>query len=215
MRFDQTGTVGEIPSSGRIISLTVSWPHARCVGMALVVLFSACPVRAGGTSVSISGTQWLINGKLTNPGTPCEGLLMNVRMVNATFEDRSRPDFDADANTAAFIARLPEYASHGVNAMTLCLQGGMPGYEGAVNSAFNSDGSLHDKYLKRVDLAIRACDAQRIVVILGLYYQQQSRIPADEAAVRSGVVNAVRWLQQGGYCMLHNGRWNETQVIPE
>jgi hypothetical protein len=28
-----------------------------------------------------------------------------------------------------------------VNAFTLCLQGGMPGYEGSVNSAFASDVS--------------------------------------------------------------------------
>ncbi len=42
---------------------------------------------------------------------------------------------------------------------------------------------------------IRACDENGVVVILGLYYQRQSKILRDEAAVRSGVENAVRWVQ--------------------
>lgn len=76
--------------------------------------------------VTIEGTRWFINGKPTSAGTPCDGLLMNVRMVNATFEDRSRPEFDAEKNTDEFIATIADYAGHGVNAVTLCLQGGMP-----------------------------------------------------------------------------------------
>jgi hypothetical protein len=46
----------------------------------------------------------------------------------------------------------------------------MPGYEGAVNSAFNPDGSLRPHYLQRVRRVIEACDRQGIVVILGCYY---------------------------------------------
>ena len=48
---------------------------------------------------------------------------MNVRMVNAVFEDRNRPDFDPEANTDEFIAQIPDYVAHGVRAFTLCLQG--------------------------------------------------------------------------------------------
>jgi hypothetical protein len=124
---------------------------------------------------------------------------MYVRMVNATFEDRNKPEFDAEANSDEFIARLSDYRAHGVNAFTLCLQGGMPGYEGAVNSAFNADGSLRSEYLARVERVIRACDRQRLAVILGLYYQRQSRILRDEAAVRAGVMNAARWIQASGF----------------
>ena len=124
---------------------------------------------------------------------------MNVRMVNATFEDRHRADFDADANTDRFIARIPDYAAHGVRAFTLCLQGGMPGYEGALNSAFEPDGSLRETYLRRVQRVIEACDRQGIVVILGCYYQRQSKVLRDETAVRAGVVNVVHWLRQSGF----------------
>lgn len=150
---------------------------------------------ASQTKVQIDGTRWRINGRLTNEGSACEGLLMNVRMVNCTFEDSSKPDFDAEKNTDDFIRQIPNYALQGVNAFTLCLQGGMPGYERAVNSAFRSDGTLRPEYLNRVERVIRACDENGVVVILGLYYQRQSKVLENEQAVRAGVVNAIRWIQ--------------------
>ncbi|MDQ3399270.1 MAG: hypothetical protein M3511_16195, partial [Deinococcota bacterium] len=42
---------------------------------------------SGVTSVSIQGERWLIDGQLTHPGTRAEGMLLNSRMVNATFDD--------------------------------------------------------------------------------------------------------------------------------
>jgi hypothetical protein len=59
--------------------------------------------------------------------------------------------------------------SQGVRAFTFCLQGGMPGYEGAVNSAFNPDGTLREPYMKRVRRVIEACDRLGVAVILGCY----------------------------------------------
>jgi CubicO group peptidase (beta-lactamase class C family) len=153
------------------------------------------------TQVAISHDRWLINGQPTNPNSAAEGLLMNVRMVNATFEDLSgkKPDFDASANTDQFIASIPDYAAHSVNAFTICLQGGMPGYEGAVNSAFAADGSLRVEYLNRVERVIRACDSHGVVVILGCYYQRQSKILRDEAAIRTGLVNVAKWIRSCGF----------------
>lgn len=146
------------------------------------------------TAVSIVDGRWHLNGKVTYAGARAEGLLMNVRMVNAVFEDRARPDFDAEANADAFIRQIPDYVGHGVRAFTLCLQGGMPGYEGAVNSAFQADGTLRDGYMNRVRRVIEACDRHGAAVILGCYYQRQDQILKDEAAVRAGVVNAARWI---------------------
>jgi hypothetical protein len=153
----------------------------------------------GATTVTLKDGRWLINGRLTNPGSATEGLLMNARMVNAIFEDRAKPDFDPEANSDRFIARVADYAAHGVNAFTLCLQGGMPGYEGAVNSAFEPDGGLRERYMKRAARVIRACDRQGMAVILGLYYQRQSGILKDEQALRAGVVNTMRWVRDNGF----------------
>ena len=162
----------------------------------IALLLISCSKKGTSTSVSINGTGWLINGKITNPGSEAEGLLMNSRMVNATFEDRSRQDFDAEANTDEFIAAIPDYVSSGVNAFTLNLQGGMPGYEGAVNSAFNPDGSLRPEYMARIERVIRACDENGAVVILGFYYQRQHKILDGESAIYAGVVNAIQWIQE-------------------
>ncbi|MCA9157014.1 MAG: serine hydrolase [Planctomycetales bacterium] len=153
----------------------------------------------GATQVAISGRQWMINGVPTHPGTAAEGLLMNVRMVNATFEDSNKPGFDPEANANRFIAAIPDYAGQGIDAFTLNLQGGMPGYEGAINSAFEADGGLRPSYLQRVERVIRACDAHGVVVILGLYYQRQSKVLSDESSVRQGVVNAAQWIQASGF----------------
>jgi hypothetical protein len=163
------------------------------------IFLSAVSIAAGGTTVSIDGTQWQISSKTTYPGTAAEGLLMNVRMVNSTFEDRKRTDFDSDKNTARFISKIPEYSSYGVRAFTLNLQGGFPGYEGAVNSAFRPDGTLRENYLSRIKRVIEECDKSGMVVILGLFYQRQDQILRDEQAVKSGVVNAVNWVKENGF----------------
>ena len=151
------------------------------------------------TTIAIEGDQWLIDSEITYPDTRCAGLLMNARMVNCTFEDTHRADFDPDANTARLLEMIPQYRDCGVRAFTLCLQGGMPGYEGAVNSAYNRDGSLRADYMARIGRVVDACDAQGIAVILSCYYQRQDQILHDAVAIRAGVVNAVEWIGERGY----------------
>lgn len=161
------------------------------------------------TSVSIEGDRWFINNKLVLEGTPAEGLLMNVRMVNAVFED-ARPDigtdlpddFDPEENTQSFIDKIPLYYSQGIRAFTISLQGGMPGYEGAINTGFKSDGTLREKYLNRVERVIRAADKAGAVVILSCFYQRQH---THELALsgKESLINAVRnvatWISEKGF----------------
>ncbi len=161
----------------------------------IVIVLAIVQLNSHPTTVSIDGVDWKVNGSITNPGAPAKGLLMNVRMVNSTFEDRTRSDFNSGLNTFKFIQRLPEYHSLGVQAITLNLQGGMPGYEGALNSAFRPDGSLRDRYLKRIKRVIDRCDELGVIVILGLFYQRQDQVLTDVEAVKRGVVNAVNWVQ--------------------
>ncbi|MCP4452589.1 MAG: hypothetical protein GY809_14100 [Planctomycetes bacterium] len=151
------------------------------------------------TRISIQKDRWFINEDITYPGAPAEGLLMNLRAVNSTFEDRGKPDFNVPENIGHFLTALPDYAAQGIRAFTLNLQGGFPGYEGAVNSAFNPDGTLRPDYLTRMERVIDACDQQGCVVILGCYYQRQDQILQDEAAVRQGVVNAATWIRSRGF----------------
>ncbi|MHC4177096.1 MAG: 3-keto-disaccharide hydrolase, partial [Planctomycetota bacterium] len=169
--------------------------------IASVAVLLLAPLLAGSekTRISVADGWWRLNGRVTYPGTRAEGLLMNVRMVNAVFEDTHRPGFDAEENTSEFTAKMSEYVAHGIRAFTINLQGGFPGYEGAANSAFRPDGSLRMHYMKRVRRVIEACDRNGAAVILGCYYQRQDQALMDEEAVRTGVINAVRWLGESGF----------------
>lgn len=145
-------------------------------------------------TVSIVEGKWHINGAITNPGSAAEGLLMNVRMVNSTFRDANNREFDVNANTDKFISKIPEYASYRVNAFTLNLQGGMPGYEGAVNSAIRPNGNLRPNYMNRIKRVIDECNKHNIIVILGIFYQRQDQILQDDTAIRHAVRNVVSWV---------------------
>ena len=171
-------------------------PDTKCNRAVRLMVEAAAPRR---TAVSIRDGRWCLNGRPTCPGSRAEGLLLNVRMVNAVFEDTSRKDFDPEANTGEFIARIPAYVKAGVRAFTIGLQGGFPGYEGAHNSAFDPDGSLREEYLKRVARVIEACDRSGAAVILGCYYQRQDQVLRDREAVRAGVRNVARWIRAGGF----------------
>lgn len=155
--------------------------------------------------VSIDGRDFRIDGELTYERCNLEsrGRLMNVRMVNAIFEDENRATqpagFDPEVSTSRFIDSMDQYKSKGILAFTINLQGGFPGYEGAVNSAFHPDASLKPDYMRRVTRVIEAADSRSMAIILGLFYQRQDQILTDEDAVRTAVANAAAWVRDKGY----------------
>ena len=151
------------------------------------------------TRLTLDGPRFKINGTVTYPGQTAEGKLMNVRMANSVFEDLDRPAFDPEANTDEFVDRMHDYVALGVRGFTVSLQGGYPGYEGAINSAFLKNGALRSAYLTRVARVIERADALGAVIILSLFYQRQDQRLADEQAIRAGVVNAVDWIRNRGY----------------
>jgi hypothetical protein len=176
------------------------------------VALAAGPKRA--TAVTIDGARFLINGRPTYEGRtwnghPIEGLLLNSRMVQATFDDRNPetvglwayPDtkkWDPDRNTNEFLAEMPGWRRHGLLSVTLNLQGGSPqGYSRDQpwhNSALNADGSLDPKYLARLARAIERADELGMVVILGVYYFGQDGRLRDEAAVLAGLDATIDWV---------------------
>src|SRR5688572_529517 len=96
----------------RFSRVRIALPSALALAVMLQVVAAADALSPGrSTRIGIKDGRWHLNGRVTYPGTKAEGLLMNVRMVNATFEDRGRPDFDADANTAEFLAQIPAYVA--------------------------------------------------------------------------------------------------------
>ncbi len=170
------------------------------------------------TTVSINGGDFHINGQPTYAGRTwnghrIEGLLMNARFVQATFDDLSPetrdtwklPDgsaYDAVLNTQQFVDFLPTCREHGLLAFTLNMQGGNPrGYgknQPWHNSAFEADGTLRDDYRRRFEQIIDAADSLGMVVVLGLFYFGQDERLADEAAVVRATDEAIDWLVERG-----------------
>ncbi len=155
------------------------------------------------TTISIAPGAWHSNGKPTYAGTRAEGLLLNMRAVNAVFEDRNPATapkgFDPEKNVQAFIDKVPEYVACGVRAFTIGLQGGDPGYAGVLNSAFEPDGRLRPSSAKRVERVIEAADRAGAAVILSCFDHGQDQVLKDAAAVKKAVVGTVEWLRGRGY----------------
>jgi hypothetical protein len=171
------------------------------------------------TRIEIRGSDFWINGAPTYAGRTwaghrIEGLLLNARMVQATFDDlnvdtRDRwayPDtgrWDPERNVLEFLAMLPEYRRHGLLAVTLNCQGGSPeGYSREQpweNSAFSPDGALRAAFADRLQRVIEGADACGMAVIVGYFYQGQDERLSDEAAVVWAVDEATDFLLAGGW----------------
>lgn len=171
------------------------------------------------TDVSIRGDAFLINGRPTYAGRTwqdlrIEGLLLNSRVVQGTFDDLNPstahqwayPDtdcWDPERNTREFIEAMPLWRSCGLLAITLNLQGGSPeGYSREQpwhNSALRSDGSLRTEYMSRLERILDRADELGMVAILGLFYFGQDQRLRDETAVVNGLDRAVDWLLERDY----------------
>jgi len=189
----------------------------------LALLLSACattPVApARKTAVSIRGDAFYINERPTYAGRTwqgkkIEGLLLNSRMVQGTYDDLNPktvgrwayPDtktWDPDRNTREFVDAMPEWRRHGLLGITLNLQGGSPeGYSKDQpwhNSAITAAGGLDAAYLARFAKILDRADELGMVVILGIYYFGQDERLLDEAAVLRGCDAAVDWILRHGW----------------
>ncbi len=171
------------------------------------------------THVSIVGEAFHINGRPTYAGRfwngqKIEGLLLNSRMVQATFDDlnpdtRSRwvyPDtktWDPDRNLREFLTAMPQWRAHGLLAITVNFQGGSPqGYSNQQpwhNSAFTESGELRPDYLARMEQVITRADELGMVVILGYFYFGQDQRLKDEEAVIAATDAATNWVLERGF----------------
>jgi hypothetical protein len=203
-----------LPRAGRLLLLAMLASAAAAANL---------DAQERATRVSIVGDQFHVNGRPTYEGrtwtvdgTPyrIEGLLMNSRMVQGTFDDLNPstrgqwayPDtgrWDADRNTAEFVQAMAAWRAHGLLAFTLNLQGGCPyGYcrqQPWENSAFDRDGRLRDAFMQRLARILDRADELGMVVILGYFYFGQDERLADEAAVTRAVDNATAWVLERGY----------------
>jgi hypothetical protein len=170
------------------------------------------------TEITIHGTDFYLDGKPTYMGRTfegkrIEGLLFNVRAVQATFDDENPetssrwayPDtgvWDAQRNVDEFCAALPQWRDHGVLAFTVNFQGGGPLYTPQIynhfkNNAFNDQGELKTAYTYRMQQVLEAADALGMVVIVGFFYWKHTEGWSDETMMKAAR-NACQFLRESG-----------------
>lgn len=186
--------------------------------------------RRAKTAVSIRGESFYVNGEITSArktyrGASVEGLLFNSRMVNAVFDDlntESRPIWaypdtglwDPERNTREFVAAMSDYAAHGLQAVTVSLQGGSPCGNNPADdhppcgdmynrdsSSFAFDGRLRANAFRRMGSIIEKADALGMVVFMQLFYPDIAwRIfDSNNGAVLAAADNTVDWLVAHNY----------------
>lgn len=173
----------------------------------------------GLTTVAIEEEKFYINGEPTYAGRSwkgyeIEGLLLNNRQVQATFDDENPktrelwkyPDtdeWDADRNTQEFIDALPISRDHGVLGITVNFQGGNPkGYgwpQPWENNAFEPNGEIRPPYLERMGQVLEAMDKLGMVAILGVFYFGQDERLESESAIKRALDGVVEWVLDAGY----------------
>ena len=185
------------------------------------------------TQVSISGLEFMLDGEPTYPGREFEvhrvqGLLFNVRAVQAAFDDANPatrhlwayPDtgvWDPERNTEEFCAALPSWRDHGVLAFTINFQGGGPLYAPEIydyfdNNGFTPEGDLKPAYADRIARVLDRADELGMVVIVGLFYWVHVRKMRDEQAVWRAAREALAFLRGTGHRNLLIEIANETHA---
>lgn len=172
------------------------------------------------TTITIKGTDFYINGKLTyhgryHRGRRVEGLLFNSRMVQALFDDENRntasnwiyPDtkiWNPNRNTNEFCDALSIYRNYGLLGVTVGLQGGGPNYSpeiynAYINSAFKWNGDLKKDYFDRLQKILEHADKLGMIVILNFFYWQQNLRFENENAIRNATQLAAIWIAESGF----------------
>ncbi len=186
------------------------------------------------TDVTISGTEIWIDGVPTYPdrtfeGHAIQGLLFNVRAVQAVFDDANDetrrnwayPDtgeWDPDRNTIEFCAALPSWRDHGVLGFTVNLQGGGPLYVPEIyqnyeNNAFTPEGELKPDYATRLARVLACADELGMVAIVGLFYWTQMLKMEGEPAIWRAADEALCFLEETGRQNVLVELANEVDVV--
>ena len=185
------------------------------------------------TEVSISGAEFLLDGRPTYKGRTFEGhriqgLLFNVRAVQATFGDANPatrqhwvyPDtgkWGPERNVTEFCDTLPSWRDYGVMAFTVNFQGGGPLfapeiYEHFDNNGFTPEGDLKPAYADRMARVLARADELGMVVIAGLFYGLHLKKMRDEEAIWRAADEALKFLEGKGRRNLLIEVANEVEV---
>ncbi|MFO1003413.1 MAG: hypothetical protein U0936_24025 [Planctomycetaceae bacterium] len=101
------------------------------------------------------------------------------------------------AVTERLVNNLDNYAEHGINFISISLQGtngGFPNVDAGPN-AFTPDGRLIASFAKRTETVIREADKRGMLVCLVVMMPRKDELLVDEAAVRTAIQQTATLLE--------------------
>ncbi len=101
------------------------------------------------------------------------------------------------AVTERLINNLDNYAAHGINLISVSLQGtngGFPDVNAGPN-AFTSDGKLISGFARRLESVLREADRRGMVVCVTVLMPRKDEFLKDEAAVQRAIVQTGEFLE--------------------
>jgi len=104
------------------------------------------------------------------------------------------------AVTQRLIANLDNMAAHGINLISVCLQGtngGFPDVDAGPNG-YTPDGRLIGGFKTRLEAVIREADRRGMVVCVGALMPRKDQLLCDEAAVRRAIEETGQFLEERG-----------------
>jgi len=152
---------------------------------------------------TIQNGKFYINGVITNKGRKSEGTLMNVRAIQAIFDDTLSvknhlyPDtkkWDPMRQTREFVSNMTNWKSYGLNAFTVGMMGGITHYPHNC-AGWNPNGSLKQPYLTRLKLILDEVDRIGMIPIVSFFHQLNVRQFSSTSVVQTAVTNFANWLQ--------------------
>ena len=180
-----------------------------------------------GVAIDPTTGGWCMDGSIINAGSPAAGLAMNVRTANAIVDDSNPATADrwdypggiadgrwddgsggsgAERNTSEFVAALPSWSDHGLDLVTVGLQGANPRFEcvdqtGTGRRVFSQYDDSTDHLLPaakdRLRRVIAAAWEARVIVSVQLFYQNESDAEPDtDAEILATIDNVTDWVEE-------------------
>lgn len=152
---------------------------------------------------TIQSGKFVINGVVSNKGHRSEGTLMNVRTIQAVFDDTNSvskhlyPDthkWDPARQTAEFVGNLSSWKSYGINAFTVGMMGGITGSYTHNCDAWYPNGTLKCDYLCRLKSILDKADSLGLIPTVSFFHFENVGQFSSPSVVPTAIDNLAQWL---------------------
>jgi hypothetical protein len=161
-----------------------------------------CGATGAGATVEDRNGEFWYEGRQVNHRGHAEGLLINIRAVQAAVRDYGNAiPFDYEENVDRVVAAMPEWRERGLNMLTVGMQGGSPSFGCTSASAprrrdlsmFDANGNLRFDAKERLERVIRAAEDNDLIVNVQVFYLNDQTVNAG--SIINALTQATQFLE--------------------